>query len=420
VKYRISRVSTDGKTDIIAQVEAKSTDRVVEFVKAQYIPEIFGIEAKVHVKDKWVDIVVPEVSKMGKIEIIQVAQFILEKPEIQPLILDLPQNTSEVLKSFMVEKIQAGSKLDPKDIPAPSFQGLKPNPSGTVLSKSKFTYTISDSDPHKPAVGNLGELTKVPSESPKVHVEPPPKVVEKLEDGDHTKVESKLDSHYDEICKAWGINPNLRLVEWCSNFYTLYYLTLDHPEVKEKFEEYKELLLVQFQNYIDMACGGELRHSKGRATGTSKIKGLSKQHDQILSRVQKSGDNGRVGAWQEWRLIRDEYGLQALQVAEDCFTKMGWSGAYGGKKWGTAAQILRFYLEDNITATTFIDTVWSLQHNCNYILDKVWKVPSELKFILDCKVEDKIAPITKYCTKEVKELWESKASEADKAGKAIP
>jgi hypothetical protein len=416
VKYRISRVSMDGKTDIIAQVEAKSMDRVVEFVKAQYIPEIFGIEAKVYAKDRWMDIRVPEVPNMGKIEIIQVAQFILEKPEIQPLILGLPQSTSEVLKSFMVEKIQAGSKLDPKDIPAPSFQGLKPNP--MVAPSKKFTYSISDNDPHKPTVDN--------SESPtsKVHKEVKElwesKVVEKLEDGDHTKVESKLDSHYDEICKAWGINPNLRLVEWCSNFYTLYYLILDHPEVKEKFEEYKELLLVQFQNYIDMACGGELRHSKGRATGTSKIKGLSKQHDQILSRVQKSGDNGRVGAWQEWRLIRDEYGLQALQVAEDCFTKMGWSGAYGGKKWGTAAQILRFYLEDNITATTFIDTVWSLQHNCNYILDKVWKVPSELKFILDCKVEDKIAPITKYCTKEVKELWESKASEADKAGKAIP
>ena len=374
MKFRVSMAEC--QDSVVEQVEAPDMQRVVEYIKDKYLPaNVIGEVKLVQPASGWMII-----SFNGKpmLEILKVEYF-LESPT--PVIL----------------------------VAKPSFQNLQPKKFGFKIKDTEYPNQDALVGANKAFFGGGDKLVASGSKPPKTELpaftEPEPVY---MEDGQHTVGKSKVGSEYQETCEKWGVNPNLVLTEWCADFYTLYFLALDHEDVKPKFEEYKEQLLVQFVNYIDMALGGELRHSKTRATGTVKIKGMSPIHQKILAEMQEASAYGRAPAWDKWRGIRDKYGLEALVVAEDAFKKMSWSGAYGGKKWGTAAEILRHYLENNITATTFVDTVWGLQHNCNYILDKVWQVSASLKFILDCKVEDKIQPITKYCTKEVRELWEAK------------
>lgn len=411
MKFRVSLVILGNDSTIVEQVESPSIVMVDQYVISKYIPITTIPEIKIHAHTKtWHTI---KNGDKNLLEVIEVEKFSSEYSSIvvNPCHLFLKVAEPEIaapsfkgLKSGYPNYAK-GLKFEVKDTPFPAAKSGKPTHPGYMDGVEKV-----NSPPV--AVGTGSKADSKVFDSPKEAIDFVVKGLksEVLEDGTHTKATPKIDADYIRVCEEWGVNPYLKLSEWAADFYTLYYLTLDHPDVKEMFEEYKEILLVQFVNYVDMALGGELRHASHRATGISKVRGLSPLHNKIIGAMIGSDASGRQNAWRKWRIIRDEHGLEALIVAEDAFKKMSWSGAYGGKKWGTAAEILHHYLDNNITATAYIDTIWSLQHNCNYILDKVWQLDSSLKFILDCKVEDKIQPITKYCTKEVKALWNTKNS----------
>jgi hypothetical protein len=216
--------------------------------------------------------------------------------------------------------------------------------------------------------------------------------------------------HYDSSekwVKVWKLD-NLKLVNEAADFYCLYDLSLDFDDVEPLFAKKRDYLEGQFSRYVDMAVGGEFRHCHGSVyvEEVNKFRKKSPLHELIVGKHMKNGS--RFGVWVDWFDVRKEYGLDALKVVVEGFNTLSWSTSMGGKTWGRCAKVLHDYLCGDMTKTMFVDTVWSLQHNNNIVLDKAWSINGDLAFILDCKFKGNIEAIVGYATEPVKKLWKEK------------
>jgi len=187
--------------------------------------------------------------------------------------------------------------------------------------------------------------------------------------------------------KKWGIDTEMDLVEQAADFYLTNEAALDFPVLQQFADRQANHLAAQFSSYLSMAIGGELRHSKTK----SYIKWASKNVVEILQELGKNGYSNsfylnRNQAWLKWADIfkkRSKKQQAALiKTARRIFRKGKWNSAYGGNNWSLIAITLYTYLKGESSATTFVDTVFGLYHNCNLVLDKVWSV-HELKNTLD-------------------------------------
>lgn len=177
-------------------------------------------------------------------------------------------------------------------------------------------------------------------------------------------------------------------------------LFLDHPEVRVVAREAQrtqenliERLDPVYCQYVDLACGGELRH-----------------HPAVSGRTL---DGNRRAAWSGWKVVRDTVGLQALLDAEDLFND--WTGGgYGGPKWGAGARLLYDRLAGKITKKQWIDRVFALQHNGGVFLNKIdWPVTNDPKWalgymqskVLVAHAGDDFGTLLKVASPEVKRLW---------------
>lgn len=110
-----------------------------------------------------------------------------------------------------------------------------------------------------------------------------------------------------------------------------------------------------FRDYTFAAIGGEVRH-----------------HGDIRGQV----PGGRESQWDYWYAMGECGDRQAL--TSDCVDLFGdgtWGGSYGGSKWATIAKTLRDRLSGKLDARTFVDRVFSLQHNGGSLLNKVqWPI----------------------------------------------
>jgi hypothetical protein len=105
-----------------------------------------------------------------------------------------------------------------------------------------------------------------------------------------------------------------------------------------------------FRLYVLAAVGGELRH-----------------HDSIKHSVSES----REAFWDRFVSIAHEVGpIDLLRDAENAFRDGSWNGGYGGRNWAVAAATLRKREEGSLDAKTFVDRVFSLQHNSGSLLNK--------------------------------------------------
>jgi len=109
-----------------------------------------------------------------------------------------------------------------------------------------------------------------------------------------------------------------------------------------------------FQDYTFCAIGGEVRH-----------------HANVRGTVPSS----RGSQWDYWFAMGQENGRRDL--TEDCvnlFDDDCWSGSYGGAKWRTIASTLLLRFDGKLDAKTFVDRIFSLQHNGGSLLNKMnWK-----------------------------------------------
>lgn len=124
-----------------------------------------------------------------------------------------------------------------------------------------------------------------------------------------------------------------------------------------------------FQLYVDMACGGELRHHN-------------------VFRGSPDLSNTRPYAWYDWMQIRRELGSQALLDMAKLFDEFNSKGGYGGKLWGDGARVLHLRETGAISPAIFIDRVFNLQHNGGCFLNKLpWDIQNEPKWGLDSMVQ---------------------------------
>lgn len=171
------------------------------------------------------------------------------------------------------------------------------------------------------------------------------------------------------------------VVQAMADFYTLSYIEGETNQVEACTDvEYREAVRVYakqasqlkdelvrqldpvFRLYIDFAVGGELRHHRYFRRSTR------------ISRVRKL-------AWREWLSLRDQVGPDALKTAAQLFTDGTLTGAYGGKPWANAAEILYKRYIGEIPPWLFVDRVFTMQHNGGSLLNKVtWATRTQLEY----------------------------------------
>lgn len=106
-----------------------------------------------------------------------------------------------------------------------------------------------------------------------------------------------------------------------------------------------------FMDYTFAAIGGEVRH-----------------HPSVAGNI----PGGREDCWDYWHAMGETIGRDVL--TRDCVHLFGdgsWDSGYGGDAWHTIAQTLSMRLQGSLDARTFVDRVFSLQHNGGSLLDKV-------------------------------------------------
>ncbi len=198
-----------------------------------------------------------------------------------------------------------------------------------------------------------------------------------------------------DFAKIWGLEK-MNLINECADFYTLYDLTIDHSDdeyIMSIFKSKRDHLSKQFASYLDMIIGGELRHCKNFGS-----------FFQIKGSFRREGE--RHAVWSEWKNIRNQQGLNVLNKALECYKSGDWSTSFGGKAWAKVTEVLIRHIKGEDTETMFVDTVWSLQHNTTYILDKFWNI-NNLQKVLNLKFEGKIKELVNngFCSSEVSQLW---------------
>lgn len=133
--------------------------------------------------------------------------------------------------------------------------------------------------------------------------------------------------------------------------------TLERDVVTAR-EDYIRKACNLFAYYLIGIAAGEARHC-ARVIDRSRIKGISKTLN-------------RLAAWEKV----DEYTHQSMASAlTELFNEHDWKhGGYGGKRWGNIAAHAKAYYncteKDLGFLTTWLDTLWGLQHNGGRLFDK--------------------------------------------------
>lgn len=91
----------------------------------------------------------------------------------------------------------------------------------------------------------------------------------------------------------------------------------------------------------------------------------------------------------------ETYGLQFLADNSKVFHNGHWTPGYGGKKWGTIADVVRDYWHGDIKPRTFLDRAWTLQHNNASVFDKLYSI-NKLMRVLEIQAENDYETLVTY------------------------
>lgn len=195
-----------------------------------------------------------------------------------------------------------------------------------------------------------------------------------------------------EVAQQAGLDPTRNLAQACSDYYLLSYLRRPHyvAAAGRALDMLVAELTPEFTQYLDLACGGELRHA---STWPCELPPCP-----VLG-----SDTGRSVAWRDWLawktpLYRAEYAVQVFQEAS-------WpSGNYGGEPWAIIALTLLELLNKEMSPELFLDRVWNLQHHGGIVLNKVYET-EELAVVLEAHGKDDHNTLVSFASEETRELW---------------
>lgn len=195
-----------------------------------------------------------------------------------------------------------------------------------------------------------------------------------------------------EVAKRVGLDPMRNLAQACADFYLLSYLRRPHYVVAaaEALDELVRDLTPEFAQYLDMACGGELRHA---STWPYELPSCP-----VLGR-----GNDRSVAWRDW--LAWETANYRAQYAATAFEEASWpSRNYGGEPWAVIATTLHEFLSKQISPEMFIDRVWNLQHHGGIVLNKIYPT-DELGLVLEAHGKDDHDTLIAFASEQTRELW---------------
>lgn len=196
---------------------------------------------------------------------------------------------------------------------------------------------------------------------------------------------------------TWDLDTSLNLGREAADWYLLMMLWLDERDEGNRFLGRTRVLSEQFAKYTDMVVGGELRYTLGYVAGDA----ISPE----LFEVVRYSLNGvaRSDAWESWADFRITHKTSALYWAEDAFEAFG-SNAYGGTKWAYIARVVRMFETEEISAITFVDMCWGLEHNSGQFFGKLWNT-YRLQNVLNANVHDDVPTLLGYASPEVQKLY---------------
>ena len=101
----------------------------------------------------------------------------------------------------------------------------------------------------------------------------------------------------------------------------------------------------------------------------------------------------------------EKFGPQFHIDAATAFHKGNWTPGYGGKKWGTIADVVSDYWHGIIKPRTFLDRAWTLQHNNNSVFDKIYEVGS-LMNVLEVQASNDYKKLATFSSVYAGNLWQ--------------
>lgn len=195
-----------------------------------------------------------------------------------------------------------------------------------------------------------------------------------------------------DVAMAAGLDPARNLARDCADYYLLAHLRMPHylPEAAERLADLASELAEEFTIYLDLACGGELRHAS------------TWPYELPSSPVLGRGSDRSV-AWKDW--LAWETPMYRMEYAVQAFEQASWpSRNYGGEPWMLIASTVLAFLSKEMSAEAFIDRVWNLHHHGGVCLNKVYAT-EELAAVLEAHGKDDYETLLSYSSETTKFLW---------------
>ena len=194
-----------------------------------------------------------------------------------------------------------------------------------------------------------------------------------------------------DTAESAGLNPARDLKRDCADYYLLSFMRRPHyvAMAASLLDDLVANLAPEFARYLDLACGGELRHA-------------SNWPYDVHCPVVGSGTDRSV-AWRNW--LEWETPEVRAAFAVEMFDGCSWPGRnYGGERWAQIALTLQQFLSGETPPELFLDRVWNLQHHGGIVLNKVYDT-DELGYLLEAHGSDDHDTLLKHASETTRALW---------------
>lgn len=196
------------------------------------------------------------------------------------------------------------------------------------------------------------------------------------------------------VARSLGLRVERNLAQACADYYLLAFLRRAHYDASafRALERLVTDLVPELARYLDLACGGELRHASTWPPNLS------------LCPLLGAGTS-RSLAWQQWLLWKNP--LERARFAHVAFQEASWpSPNYGGQPWVVIAATLTSYLQGDTCPESFVDRVWNLQHHGGIALNKVYDT-DDLALVLEAHGCDNFEVLERHASAPTRKLWQA-------------
>lgn len=230
---------------------------------------------------------------------------------------------------------------------------------------------------------------------------------------DQNTLEGRFGEEGAKAIRAAGLNPERVLWQDCADFYVLERMTADGSrEAARLLERHERTLAREFEKYLDVAMGGEIRYL---AVGAYE-KGIT--YDPVLQPYLESTNDiseegmanahERYSSWLTWLDTPDHPKLIRASIEPLLSDLWGERTQIAGPTWGTVARVLMDWYDGKISRRVFVDRCFTMQHNNGAVFNKAYRSMRKLQETLAMQAASRdYSDLAKRCSPAVRELWDT-------------